>query len=294
MVPLDLWSYAPETALYEAAGPPDWLDELDLRPGSPFMKMATRTVDPSTSFLLDEFTPSELDLRNRLLDEQHDVVFAANPAADDASHEVLDLVRALGRGVPRNDCHPLEAAGRLVAEDLCLMVRRAGSWQLDAAALCFPSIWSLTEKLGQSTAGIHGPVPHYEGTLSDQVDRFFDGLRPGRIVGRRNLSVKPFPLLFLPLGKGAQPTDPDTTNDDGSPWWLRSEFQTLQRLPESGAILFTIKLQLTPASVLLDRPDRARDLLAMYQSWDPPMWAFKAATNDLRHSFLPWLAQSAG
>ena len=63
----------------------------------------------------------------------------------------------------------------------------------------------------------------------------------------------------------------------------------MQRLPRSGAILFTIKSQLAPARVLMDRPDRAADVLAMYRSWDDEMVRYKIAANNLAPGFIPWL-----
>jgi hypothetical protein len=54
---------------------------------------------------------------------------------------------------------------------------------------------------------------------------------------------------------------------DGCPdWWIRSERQTLRVLPETGAILFTIRVQMAPLSVLATRPDRAGDLLRWFNA----------------------------
>ena len=287
-----LWSYAPDTSLYEAAGAPAWLDQLELTPAPPHVKMLTRSLG-SDWLIADQYRDMELALRIRLLDEQHDLVFAVNPNADDAAAETLALVepwlRDNGLPPPPEGFHPLEAAGRAIQEDLCLMVRRDGSWHLDGAALCFPSFWSLTEKFGRPTIDVHEGVAHYEDELASRVDRFFDRMRPGQTVWRRNLSVKPYPLLFVPLPKRAQPVGDLGTTEDGSPFWLRSEWQTLQMLPRSGAILFTIKLQLAPASVLMDRRDRAADLLAMYRSWDDEMVRYKIASNNLAPGFIPFL-----
>jgi hypothetical protein len=76
---------------------------------------------------------------------------------------------------------------------------------------------------------------------------------------------------------------------DGSPCWLRTERQTLRRLPESDAIVFVIKVQLARAGVLRQRPDVARALATMYRSWDEPMRRFKFAGSDLFVSFVAWL-----
>jgi dimethylamine monooxygenase subunit A len=287
-----LWSYAPDTTLYEATGAPAWLDELELTPAPPHVKMLTRAL--GTDWLIaDQFRPVEMALRHRLLDEQHHLVFAMNATAEDAAKETLELVE---RWLAANDLppaptgyHPLEAAGRAVQEDLCLMVQHDGSWFLDGAVLCFPSFWSLTEKFGRPTIDVHQGVAHYNEELAPRVDRFFDRMRAGQIVWRRNLSVKPYPLLFVPLPKRAQPIGDLSTTEDGSPFWLRSEWQTLQLLPRSGAILFTIKLQLAPARVLMQRRDRATDLLAMYRSWDDEMVRYKIAANNLAPGFIPFL-----
>jgi hypothetical protein len=115
-----LWSYAPDTAQYEAAGPPAWLDELELTPAPPHVKMLTRALG-SDWLVADQFREMELALRNRLLDEQHDLVFAMNPAAEEAAVETLELVedwlRANGLPPPPKGYHPLEAAGRAIQED---------------------------------------------------------------------------------------------------------------------------------------------------------------------------------
>jgi Haem-dependent oxidative N-demethylase, alpha subunit-like len=287
-----LWSYAPDTAQYEAAGTPAWLDELELTPAPPHVKMLTRSLG-SDWLIADRFRDMEVALRNRLLDEQHELVFAMNPVAEAAAVETLELVEQWlsTNGLPPAPAgfHPLEAAGRAIQEDLCLMVRRDGSWHLDGAVLCFPSFWSLTEKFGRPTIDVHQGVAHYDEELAPRVDRFFDRMRSGQTVWRRNLSVKPYPLLFVPLPKRAQPVGDLSTTEDGSPFWLRSEWQTLQLLPRSSAILFTIKLQLAPARVLMNRRDRAADLLAMYRSWDEEMVRYKIASNNLAPGFIPWL-----
>lgn len=293
----ELESYAPDTSVYLDAPTPNWLDELDLRPAPPNVKMGTHTIDASECLILDRFRDPEVALKNRLFDEQHDNTFVALPNADEASAETFELVSRFltDHGQPAPELppgmHPLEAAGRAVQEDLCLMIHRDGDWHLDAGALCFPTFWALADKIGKPTRFVHEYVAHYAEELSDKVDKFFDHLRPGRAVRRRNLSIKPYLLLYLPVNRRIQPVGSLDTAPDGSPWWLRSERQTLQRLPQSGAILFTIRLQSAPAKVFLDRPDLARDLAAMYHSWTGDQWTYKVAANDLNRTFIPWLEQ---
>jgi len=233
--------------------------------------------------------------RRRLLAEHRDDVFGALDGTADASAETLELVRAWLRssGLPTAvdpDEHPLAAAGMLVQEDLCLMVRHEDGWHLDAAVLCFPTLWLLADKLGRVNAEVHGPVPHFAEELLARVDGFFDRLRPERPVWRRNLSVTPGPLLCLAARALEPPAGPVTLAPDGSPLWLRSERQTLRLLPRSGAILFTIRVQTAPIGVLRERRDRAADLAAMYTSWDTAAHGYKMGGDSLVPALRDWLA----
>jgi hypothetical protein len=242
-----------------AAHPPAWLDELVLdADGPPWLAMGLARVAEAEWLLVDDERPAELAERARLLAERHDEVFAALPGTEAAGTEVLGLVTgwlaARGHdGTPLAGVHPLEAAGRLVQEDLVLMVERDGDFHLDAACLCFPSHWRLADKLGRPTSAVHRPVPGYAEELSARVDRFLARLRPGVVTARRNWSVHPSPALFAPVPPPPSP---------GADLWLRSERQTLRRLRDSGAVLFTIRVQQTPFASLVHRPDVAGRLAA--------------------------------
>ena len=52
---------------------------------------------------------------------------------------------------------------------------------------------------------------------------------------------------------------------------------------------FTIKVQLAPLGVLLQRPDRAQAVLSMLDSWDDPMHDYKSAGGQVRPHVIPWL-----
>ena len=145
------------------------------------------------------------------------------------------------------------------------MVQHAGRWHLEGAVLCFPSLWVLADKMGKPTSLVHEPVPYYAEELSKRVDTFFDRLSPDKPVWRRNFSVWPTLLLWAPrLDPSLCPSEQFV---DGKPVsWLRSERQTLRRLPRTGAILFSIRVQTVPLSALALRPDRARDLAAWLRS----------------------------
>ena len=187
-----------------ATSAPAWLDELPVQPGPPWLSMGTRPLDLDRWLILDASFDHELALKTRLLNEHHDEVVATLPGSEPGSQESLDLIGAwlAARGhaaaSPPDGVHPIDAAGRLVQEDLCLVEEQDGSWIMTAASVCFPSHWRIREKLGRSVATIHGPVHHYDEELRTRVDNFFTRLRVDRPVWRRNVSIHNHDELFRP------------------------------------------------------------------------------------------------
>ena len=263
---------------------PGWLDELPLHPGPPWLAMSTRQLHLAGWLLPDDDRERELALKSELLDARHAEVFAAidSPAVEAASLEVLDLVvEATGESAPAGGLHPLDAAARLLQEDLCLMVLRDGAPHLDAASLCFPSYWRLGDKLGRPMAEVHEPVAHYADELATKVDTFLRKLSPERPVWRRNWSIHDDPSYFLPA-----PTPPQTV-DPPDGLWLRSERQTLRRLTTVDVVLFTIRTQQVPLAAVAERPEVAHGLADAIAAWSPEMRSYKGGHGALVAE--PWL-----
>jgi len=296
---------------------PGWLDEIDPATSPPFGRMGTRALGPDGPWLLaGDDVPAQLAERHRLLAHHHPDVVAALPDTEEASTELLILIRRhpdvrrqqdtstapardadvalptpaiLPTAAAPPDRHPIDAAGRLVAEDLCLLVPDDdGRWVLAAGSVCFPSHWRLPDKLGLPLAAVHGPVPDYATDLADRVDRFLDRLRPGRGVWRRNWTVHASPDLFAP----APPPPPDppiTATDAGHRLWLRSERQTLTRLPQTGTIVFTIRTQQTPLASVATHPTLRPRLAAAVAAWPPHHVAYRGG-DPVHRALLAWLS----
>ena len=138
-----------------------------------------------------------------------------------------------------------------VADDLCIMQEDArGVPVLTAAVLCSPNRWRLREKLGGTMAAIHAPVARYDTDLDSPVNAVMKRLAPGRPVWRVNWGLSNHAALFQP------DTPPATPEMDPADLWFRVEWQTLRRLPVTGAVLFTIRTHVEKLSdfVLRDRP----------------------------------------
>ncbi len=163
-------------------------------------------------------------------------------------------------GVPAG-CHPLEEAGRLVPEDFCVHLPdpQSGAPTLVAGCVAFPNRWTLADKLGRPVTAVHAPVPEYAPQLGRPVERLMDRLVAGRILERSNWGVVGDGELFAPLPTAARRPD---WQGIGAQRWLRIERQTLRRLPQTGAVVFTIRTLLGPLEMLRDDPAAAALLAA--------------------------------
>ena len=278
------------------------------------MAMNLFPLDLAEWIEIDADLPAHLAEKQRLLAEQPTEVFAAQPQALAGSQETLALLtehvttyfpqvyqrdgetianRATGERweLTASALHPLDLAGRLVQEDLCLMQRdpHHGIYRLTAASLCFPTRWRLHEKLGHSLASIHGPTPHYAETIATPMDRAFDKLKAERSVWRLNWSVLDNGALFQPTGHGRKDYVTDVTAANaGDKLWLRVERQTLRRLPQSGDILFTIRIYNYPFYTLAAHPEAAHCLAAAIAGLDERMTDYKSLC-PLRNAAIAWL-----
>lgn len=131
---------------------------------------------------------------------------------------------------------PLQTLARALPEDFCILTSDDDSWRLTAASVCFTSRWNLRDKMGATVGEIHAPVPGYEERVATAVDHLINRLSVGQVLTRSNWTLLDTAELHLP--EPATPR-PETT-DVWDLKWLRIERQSLRRLPETDAVVFTI------------------------------------------------------
>ena len=189
----------------------------------------------------DEWLQPEPDLAAR------NAAFDANPESVQIHPEStgpgaeLAALRGTGGGI--------EGASRSAWEDMCLLARRPDEevYRLVGAAVAFPTDWHIADKLGHPLIALHTPIHGYAEQLGSPVDQFMSKLKPGRIYGRCNWFVSPTPALrWLAEGPPEQQFAHVTPANAGETLFVRSERQTLRKLPETGAIVFTIGIYLAP------------------------------------------------
>ncbi|MBU2993731.1 DUF3445 domain-containing protein [Octadecabacter sp. 1_MG-2023] len=130
---------------------------------------------------------------------------------------------------------PLWSAGQIFQQDVCILEKRGNEHVLTGAILCFPASWTLAQKIGKPLIGIHKPVSEYDAPIATRVQRLFDGVQAGRPVWRANALRYDDPALFQPRLEN----DPRPVGRPDAPY-LRSERQTILRLPQPDAVAFVI------------------------------------------------------
>lgn len=204
-------------------------------------------------------------------------VWAETEGSRPAQDEALALVgEALGRPLAAGGRPPLYAAARAVADDLCLMERRDGTWRLTALSLSAGSFFSAGEVIGRSLAELHGPVTGFQERLLARVTRIFDGLRDGLVLERRNWSVVSSPDLFIPDPAPMRAAIPAIAADQAAETLrVRVERQTLRRLPWTGGVLFTIRVWIDPLSAIAADPARLALFARAWRTAAPEFRAYK-------------------
>jgi hypothetical protein len=224
----------------------------------------TAPIVPADWLQRDEVFAAQMAARDALIAARGPEVHALLPGAEPAAAELLATVLAhLGRapGYARGDGvverpdgvrvpldgPPLATAGRLVQEDLCLLEKPAGGDEhvLTGAVLCFPSNWTLAQKLGRGLARLHLPVERYDAEVARRVQRLFDAVRPETPLMRANLLVYAEDELFNPRLEFARHAPAPGTGR-----FVRVERQTILRLPATRAVVFSIHTYLIAVAAL--------------------------------------------
>lgn len=252
---------------------PPYLPFLD---GPPSIAPGLKPIAPEAWLWPDTEAAVWLAPKRELMRTRRSDVFAAHNADAEMTEAATTVLAATGPAVG-DWSTPLEAASAMVSDDLCIMVRDAeGLWRLKVASLCTPTYWSLAEKFGKPLGGLHAPVPGGDPGLAARISRIFDGLRPGLVLERCNWSVQPgderFTPSSAPLKARAQAMQEADALDQ---LHLRVERQTIRKLPETGALLFTIRIVIDPLRAAISMSHHAEAFASAWQSVDPAMARYK-------------------
>jgi len=235
------------------------------RGGKGGYRMGLRPI-AADCWLPERISPAEKARKEALLADPSKLVFAALESSERGQQQILDAVERFVGVAGQTQAltqHPLVSAALLVPDDLCLMQRKDGDYQLTAACVCSPSYWRLAEKIGRTLDGIHDPVPTLNGKLGATMVQFFNRLPQTAVFERRNWLIHVDAELFQPRAE-AWPT---LSSRDAANLVVRSERQTLRRIDDA-TIVFTIRVSCHPLADIVSYPEAAQDLLQAFDAMD--------------------------
>lgn len=245
-------------------------------------RLGVRPLDLHDWIELGPDADAAVEAKARLMAAHPETVFAVlDGGVERESAEVADaLVEHLRQRWPQRsgsvaldpDLHPLDAAARLVPEDLVLLVEREGRLVFGGGSVCFPNRWDLRSKIGLTMAEVHEPVDRLNEQLEAPIDRFFDRLTPERSFWRLGWGVLDTPDWFTPVDGTAAPRPRSPAPDQ---LFLRVERETLRRFPVTGCVLFTIRTYVSSMSGIRSTPDIAQRLAAAVESLPADVRAYK-------------------
>lgn len=224
-------------------GAPRFQPYLDVAP-TPFRwRLGVRPLDLADWFQSDEHTDRQRVAKARIMHEHAATAFVVMDDVHDEAAEVLAaVVDWSGGSAVDQSLHSLDAAARLVPDDLVLLVERDGGLVCGGGSVCFPNRWDLRSKVGLAMREIHAPVAGLNEQLADPIDGFLQRLMPARSFWRLGWGVLDTDELYQAVDGTAPPRPIEASP---SSHHLRVERETLRRFPDTRCILFTIRTHVT-------------------------------------------------
>lgn len=261
---------------------PRWFADEDFR-------FSLGTVPGTTTefFAPSAGTAAILAERRMWLREDPQSYAALLPGGEAVATELIELastwpVLADAVSTLQNNTLSLFDRLRILSEglepDLVLLAPQPQQADLDTrftvagGCVCFPSVWRLTDKLGQRVDEVHQPVPQLNAVIGPQIDRLLSRLRPGKCLVRANWSVCRLPELNQHPDRHLPALESPVRPEEA---WLRREDQCLFTLPKTGGVIFGIRVTHTAWSDLRQQPAVARHVARGLRTMPTDMLDYK-------------------
>ncbi|HEX4202247.1 MAG TPA: heme-dependent oxidative N-demethylase subunit alpha family protein, partial [Chthoniobacterales bacterium] len=178
--------------------------------------------------------------------------------------------RFVGTMEPGADSESLDALGRSWEPDFVIL-DRAAPHQVEGGCVCFPSGWSLREKIGKSLFLTHAPVPGLNDELSANISKLLSRIEVGQFFQRSNWGLT-----------GSAQFDQHPRNEipaisaspDPSAVYLRIEWQVLTAISPD-RLLFGIRVFHMPIADVKESPGLAGRLAVNLESMPDAVARYK-------------------
>ena len=219
--------------------------------------------------LLDE-SPTDyatlLDEGKPLLEELRSLTFESGPLEASAEQSV-------------------ETLGRALEPDFVLLLPSANGPVIVGGVVCFPSSWALPEKIGLTLEQTHGPVPALNPQLGDRIRAALDRLASGVAWERENWGLARDGNRNHHPGRARKRLDETVKPEE---LWLRVERQVVYRLPQTGGLLFGIRLEITPWYKLVQSEEGVAGLRRGLETMPDEIASYKGLLSA-KDRILSWL-----
>ncbi len=214
------------------------------------------------------------------------------------------LSRVTGQAIDLDDDsnEPLLQLSYLIEEDFMLLDQAQGSIRIIAASNAYSSSGRLVAAVGHGMEWAHERVPQLTSELGPRIERVLGSIHANAPAERFNWQVTPLATVFFPHG------DPHAANAAamhevlaelrrdparaGDLLWMRVERQTLRRLPDSGAVAFSLHTYSDSLSCLEQDPDSIRAILALLEGYSEERWQY-SEMDIVREPLMAWLESAA-
>lgn len=166
---------------------------------------------------------------------------------------------------------------KLIEEDFIILLKDSSrehekdgtEYFFKGGIFAFAAGFDPKDRFNTPLSYIHHPIPGYESKLKVLMNRFFARIEPGQFVTRSNFSVQTHSKYYVDdANKGHNTPEshiqvpiPYETLDFERQVHYRSERQTLTKLPELGAVVFTIRTYLHPMCEIKKEPKEVAERL---------------------------------
>ncbi|OQE39879.1 hypothetical protein PENCOP_c006G03022 [Penicillium coprophilum] len=190
---------------------------------------------------------------------------------------------------------PLKVLLDNVPEDFAVMLRddETGFYFLRAAVICSALGWNVASKIGKQLHEIHESIPDYKDKMQFSMDRYFTKMPTEKPIQRGSWGLEIGQPLYMPPGDPHElhrlSQQADLTLDQCH---LRVDWQTLRRLPLSGAVIFNFKALFTPIAEFHDEPGVPELLMKVLIEGKKNLMDYKSVWH-VQHVVLPKLKEWA-
>ncbi|KAM5345232.1 hypothetical protein ACJ41O_011094 [Fusarium nematophilum] len=268
-LPTPLKSFNVETALPRPYRPFRWAYH---------QTMSLKKLDPDFWLEVESTYPERIRQRRELYAKHGSDVLQSLPGSELACKELMEMAiqflcarypqafelrgrtfvnRILDVEEDLDKIEPLHFILNHVPEDFALTLRdpETGRYCFRAGVICSSVGWNLGKKIGMGLPEIHAVVPDYKEKMEFSMDRFFTKMPANNPIQRGSWGLEIGQPLYLPADhpdfSHRETQNPSLTREE---LHLRVDWQTLRRLPLSGAIVFNFKALFTPMSEFRDEP----------------------------------------